>query len=96
MSEPFLCDDAEIEYIDAFCWYAERSSTAAFDFENEFDQSLRKITSHPERFPKCDHRHRFYLMRKFPYQIIYRIHDAQLVVIAVAHTSREPNYWANR
>ena len=96
MAEVFLCSAAEMEYTNALCWYAERNENAALEFESEFDRSIREIAAHPNRFPKCDDRHRFFLMRKYPFQIIYRIHDGRLVLIAIAHTSREPNYWANR
>jgi hypothetical protein len=36
------------------------------------------------------------LMRRYPYQVIFRRHADQLVVIAVAHAARKPKYWADR
>jgi hypothetical protein len=35
-------------------------------------------------------------MRRFPFQIIYRVPGEDVVIIAVAHTSRSPDYWSNR
>jgi hypothetical protein len=35
-------------------------------------------------------------MRRFPFQIIYRVPGEDVVIIAVAHTSRSPDYWPNR
>jgi hypothetical protein len=32
----------------------------------------------------------------FPYLIIYRIANADIVVTAVVHTSRRPNFWLGR
>lgn len=96
MADVLLCSAAELEYTNAFCWYAERRPDAALEFESEFDHSIREISSNHTRFPKCDDRHRFFLMRKYPFQIIYRVQNDRLIVIAIAHTSREPNYWANR
>ena len=32
----------------------------------------------------------------FPYRIAYRVRDHDIYVIAVAHTSRRPNYWKHR
>jgi len=29
----------------------------------------------------------------FPYKVVYRIRETDLYVVAVAHTSRRPNYW---
>lgn len=87
---------AEIDYTDSLNWYAARSVDIANDFDAEFDRALSKIANAPECFPLCDARHRYFLLRRFPFRIIYRIIHDDVVVIAVAHTSRSPNYWADR
>jgi len=86
----------EIDYFESLTWYAERSVDAANDFDAEFDRALAQIASDPERFPLCDVRHRYFLMRRFPFRIIYRMIHYDVVVIAVAHSSRSPDYWADR
>jgi plasmid stabilization system protein ParE len=96
MIDLVICSAAEGEYAEALAWYAERSVQAAERFDADFDLALEKISSDPGRFPRCDERHHFYLMRHFPYQIIYRQHQDHLVVIAVAHTARKPRYWSGR
>lgn len=96
MVEVVIASPAELEYVEALCWYAERSLRAAERFDHEFDEAIRLIASNPEWFPSCDARHRWLLMRRFPYQIIYRLNSAGVTVVAVAHTSREPNYWHGR
>jgi len=35
-------------------------------------------------------------VRRFPFLIVYAMLGDQLVVIAVAHTSRKPGYWRER
>jgi hypothetical protein len=37
-----------------------------------------------------------YLLKRFPYALPYLVHNQDVVVLAVAHTSREPGYWRNR
>jgi toxin ParE1/3/4 len=96
MIELVICSAAEADYAQALSWYAERSAQAAERFDTEFDQALKTIASGPERFPRCDERHHFYLMRHFPYQLIYRPHDDHWVLIAVAHTARKPRLWSGR
>ena len=96
MVDVVIASPAELEYVEALCWYAERSLRAADRFDREFDEAIRLIASNPERFPSCDTRHRWLLMRRFPYQIIYRLNSAGVTVVAVSHTSREPNYWHGR
>ena len=36
------------------------------------------------------------ILRRFPYLVIFKVYEHELVVIAVAHTSRRPNYWRLR
>ena len=42
------------------------------------------------------HGTRRYLMRRFPYLVVYRATPDKLQVIAVAHGKRKPGYWRNR
>ena len=96
MNDLLICSAAEYEYVEALSWYSERSMQVAERFDSEFDQALLTIANDPERFPRCDDRHRFYLTRNFPFQIIYRQQQAHWVVIAIAHTARDPGYWSTR
>jgi plasmid stabilization system protein ParE len=96
MNEPRVTSAAEWDFAEALCWYAERSQRAAEGFNAEFDKALELIGADPSRFPHCDVRHRFYLMDRYPYQIIYRDEGDEVVVIAVAHVKRKPRYWAGR
>ena len=91
-----VCSAAEGDYAEVLSWYAERSIQAAERFEAEFDLALESIVSDPERFPRCDARHHFFLLRHFPDQVIDRPHENHWVVIAVAHTARKPRLWSDR
>jgi plasmid stabilization system protein ParE len=96
MSEVLVASPAEQDFTEALCWYAERSRQAAEGFEAEFEHALESIKADPHRFPLCDRRHRYYLMRRYLFQVIYREHGHHLVIIAVAHTKRQPGYWSER
>ena len=87
---------AEQDYTKSLCWYSSRSAKAASDFDAEFDAAIRTISDVAQRFPFCDDRHQFYLMRTFPFQIIFRCLHGEIHVVAVAHTSRKPKYWLDR
>lgn len=92
MANVIICSAAEVDYTQSLTWYAARSVDAANDFDTEFDWALSKIAADPERFPLCDVRHHYFLLRRFPFRIIYRIVLGDVVVIAVAHGSRSPDY----
>jgi len=97
MSDVLVGEGAEEDYAESLRWYAERSKQAAEGFEAEFTRVLEAIAASPERYPFCDDRHRFYLLKRYPFQVIYRVApDGRLLIVAVAHTSRRPGYWSKR
>ena len=97
MDNLLIAEAAEEEYAESLKWYAERSLRAAEGFEAAFEQALESIAARPERYPLCDDRHRFFLLKRYPFQIIYRrASEDRWLVVALAHTSRRPGYWRNR
>ena len=96
MAEILVTAAAEADYLDALLWYAGRSQRAAEGFEAAFEQALQLITDSPYRFAMCNGRHRRFLMRRYPYQVVYRIEEDQPIVIATAHTKRKPRFWKER
>jgi toxin ParE1/3/4 len=89
--------EAAAEYDAAFDWYLERSPDAARKFDAEVDRALAQILQAPQRWASGPHHTRKFLLRQFPFTLIYRerlLGDVQ--VVAVAHTSRKPGYWKRR
>ena len=92
-----LHEEAGAEYDAAFDWYLERSPDAALKFDAEFDRALAEIVQAPHRWASGPHHTRRFLLRKFPFVVIYRERDEIAIqVLAVAHTSRKPGYWKGR
>jgi plasmid stabilization system protein ParE len=87
---------AEDEYQTALAWYYVRSPHAAERFEAAFDQAIEYIKSHPTMFPLCDDRHRFVLLQRYPYRLVYRVDGETVKVIAVVHSRRRPRFWSGR
>jgi plasmid stabilization system protein ParE len=87
---------ASKDYAAAFAWYYARGTTLASDFEREIDRGIRLVFRNPLRWPKFDDQRRRLVVRKFPYSIIYELHGNDVVILAVAHGKRRPNYWRER
>jgi plasmid stabilization system protein ParE len=87
---------AEADYQEALAWYQDRSLRAAAGFEAAVEVALRRIADAPEQWPLCDDRHRFYILRRYPYSVIYRVDAGEVIVVAVAHGSRSESYWHGR
>ena len=87
---------ASEDYAAAFAWYYSRGTALASDFEREIERGIRLISQNPLRWPSYDNERRRLIVRKFPYSIIYELHVEDVVVLAVAHGKRKPDYWRDR
>ena len=96
MAEVLIHSAAEAEYEAALEWYFKRSEMAADNFEAAFERALEAIQSNPQFYPLCDDRHRFCLLRRYPYLVIYRVDKDEIRMVAVAHSRRLPGYWSDR
>jgi len=80
----------------SFDYYRERSIGAAEAFFAELTRGLDQIEVAAERWPEYLYGTRCYLLRRFPFVIVYRPTAEQIEIVAVAHASRRPGYWASR
>ena len=88
--------EAAAEYDAAFDWYLRRSPDAALRFDSEVDRALAQIVAAPQRWAAGSHSTRRFLLRQFPFILIYREQASAIQIMAVAHTSRRPGYWRQR
>jgi plasmid stabilization system protein ParE len=92
-----LHEEAAVEYDAAFDWYLARSPDAALRFDSEFDRALVEIAQAPQRWVGGSYNTRRFLLRKFPFLLIYREKTSgEIQIVAIAHTSRRPGYWKER
>ena len=96
MTDVIFHPEAEAEYRAALAWYQSRSPRAAVRFEAAVEDELGLIGSNPDLFPKYDDEHRFAVMHRFPYSLVFQVHTDRVYVIAVAHFRRSAGYWQGR
>ena len=80
----------------ATLWYLDRSAPAAHEFIEEVDRAIDLIVESPSRWPIGEHATRRFVLRRFPFAIIYREKQSAIQVLAVAHGHRRPGYWRER
>jgi plasmid stabilization system protein ParE len=90
--DPAALDEAR----EAFRWYAKRSLRAADAFMAELDAAVAAIQRDPERFGPFMHGCRKWLLKRYPYLIVYRELVEKIQIVAVAHGRRRPGYWLAR
>ena len=88
--------EAEAEIIEAALFYNERVPRLGVDFLDEIDQGIAAILDQPTLWRAVEEDIRRYLIKRFPYAIMYRIELNNIRVLAVAHHSRSPGYWKHR
>ena len=98
MSLPHRFDLAALaEYEAAARYYAARQPALGVRFIASIEAAIALICDEPECWRIFAGREvRRALSRTFPYSILYTIESDHILVVAVAHSSREPGYWQNR
>lgn len=88
---------ARAEVVEAARWYVNEASVFwADEFRKEIQRSLRLAIEHPALASPAVNNTRRLQVHRFPYAVIYRVEGDMLRVLAVAHHSRRPGYWAGR
>ena len=78
-------------------FYRHRSPLAAVAFKQEIDIAISRIVEAPMRYQAGEHGTReFVLPWRFPYTVVYRLRENLIVIVAVAHHSKEAGYWHHR
>ena len=77
-------------------WYDERSHAAAQGFVAELEIAFEAILEAPDRWPTYIEGTGRYLLKRYPFLIVYRCTGEVIQVIAVAHGHRKPGYWSSR
>ena len=91
-----LHPDAAADAEEAASWYAERSALAARGFLAELDLVLSRVLEAPDRWPQFEMGTRRYVFPRYPFNLIYRIKDGNVEVLAVSHQRRCHDYWKRR
>ena len=84
------------EAVAADAWYYSRNPKVAAAFRIELSAAIEGIAEAPERWPAVQGRFRRYLLRRFPFSVVYFKIGPAIEVVALAHHRRKPGYWTNR
>jgi len=92
---------AEEELADAVFYYESCVDGLGSDFLTVATQSIAAIRDEPKRFPIYEGKRLLREFRRakiarFPYLVVYELRQRETLIVAVAHTSREPGYWESR
>ena len=85
------------ELHDAAAFYKLKANVElGLAFVAEFERTANLILDNPLLGAVFRGTRRRYILRRFPFSIIYQITAEELRILAVAHHRRRPGYWAQR
>lgn len=81
----------------AFEWYLQEAGPRiAAAFLDDFEHTLAILKEHPEIGEPGGSATRRLIFQRYPYTVVYRRQGDALQIVAIAHHSRRPEYWAGR
>jgi plasmid stabilization system protein ParE len=87
---------AQLELEEAVAFYDRRSRVVARAFLADVMSALEGVRRLPESAPVLRGAVRRKPLRKFPYSILFALDGDTVVIVAVMHGKRRPDYWAPR
>ena len=87
---------AQKEMFESVAYYEQKDDGLGTKFLDEIDSTLSLISTYPESGTLLNTYARRVLLNSFPYGVVYRIFDNQIVILAIMHLRRKPNYWVKR
>lgn len=97
MSRPFSVHPEALTDLDeSVVFYFGVDPILATDFVEEYDLNVELILRYPESYPRIEGNYRRKVMGRFPFTIVYFCTQSEVRLLAVAHHSRDPEYWLDR
>lgn len=91
-----LLPEAQAEFDQGVDWYEQQRPGLGQDFIDSVRDVTNRISTTPEVHAITYKDVRKAVVRRFPYNILYRVETDRIVVVAVFHTSRNPKDWQDR
>ena len=96
MTQATISHEAEVELWEAVAYYEDQATGLGLDFVTEIERSVQAVCETPERWPVREDGTRRYLTHRFPFLVVYTLHNDDIWIITLAHCKRSPNYWVGR
>lgn len=96
MKQTIFHPEARAEMREAVEFYEARLNGLGLRFLSAVEQTADRISAHPEAGAPLGGEFRKRIVPGFPYNIIYRVWEDYIYLVAIAHQHRRPGYWRDR
>lgn len=87
---------ARAEMVEAKRYYEQQQRGLGMTFQHEAEVSARRIFDQPLAWQIEIEPVRRFMFNRFPYKMLYAIRGERIIILAVAHQHRNPDYWIER
>lgn len=88
--------EAREEFLAAIDLYNQTEPGLGLDFAGEINAAVELIEAFPNAWTPVDFSMRRCLVRRFPYALLYVVEKDVVMIYAVMHVHRDPDYWKSR
>lgn len=88
--------EAEQELREAAKYYENNAPGVGITFITDLYKSVKYIKQYPLASKEIGYGIRKKVLDKFPYKVLYSIEKDTILIIAIAHQKRRPEYWQSR
>lgn len=96
MYEIIVKPSAEADIADAIAWYNSKREGLGTEFLVALDAKIHEIRKNPNHFQLIYQNIRRALTSRFPFGVFFVIENQKIIVLAVQHTSRNPEVWSKQ
>lgn len=86
----FVSEEAETDISIAYEWYEQQKQGLGDEFIHAIEHSFETILSNPGYYGILKKKTKRYIVKRFPYLVIFVIHKTQIRILSVFHTHRKP------
>lgn len=88
--------EAETELQEGVSYYEGCSEGLGLDFALEVHAAVQRIREYPTAWPVLERGVRRCQTKRFPYGVVYSIESDSVLILAIMHLHRRPDYWQRR
>lgn len=96
MKPPLFRPAAAADLEEASLWYEAQRPGLGREFLDAAEEAVTRAMAAPKAYALAYGDRRRVLLSRFPYSLVYRFIDEQLVVVALVHAKRSPRVWRTR
>ncbi|MFU8794274.1 MAG: type II toxin-antitoxin system RelE/ParE family toxin, partial [Dethiobacteria bacterium] len=87
---------AEAELQETIDYYNRQSEGLGFEFALEVKDTISRIALYLQAWTPLSNRTRRCRTKRFPYALVYQVRKDFVLIVAVMHLRKDPEYWKTR